>query len=152
MLAVKAWKYIILYEERLLYKSIVVRSVYWELWNSSSTPSSNCDVCAKASTAFVLLVLVLFAFASRYFLRSSFPSATIISRACCDSNFLIYFLLRIDDRVEVGVVIGTWIEELASIRWEEGIISSSLSLLVSFLVTWVIGGSESSSLDEVIRS
>jgi hypothetical protein len=26
---------------------------------------------------------------------------------CCDSNFLVYFLLRIEDRVEVGAVIGT---------------------------------------------
>jgi hypothetical protein len=70
-------------------------------------PLSNCDVCAKASAAFVLLVLVLFAFASRYFLCSSFASTTAISRVYCDLNFLIYFLLYIEDRVEVGVVAGT---------------------------------------------
>jgi hypothetical protein len=67
-------------------------------------PLSNCNVCAKASAAFVLLVLVLFAFASYYFLRSSFAPIAAISRICCDSNFLIYFLLYIEDRVKVGAV------------------------------------------------
>ena len=70
-------------------------------------PLSNCDVCARASTAFVLPVPVLFAFASRCFLRCSFASIIIISRVYCDSNFLICFLLRVEDRVEVGIVIGT---------------------------------------------
>jgi hypothetical protein len=75
-------------------------------------PLSNCDVCAKASAAFVLPVLVLFAFASRCFLRSSFAPIAVISRMYCDLNFLVYFLLRIEDHVkvgavEVGVVIGT---------------------------------------------
>ena len=70
-------------------------------------PLSNCNVCAKASAAFVLLVLVLFAFASHYFLRSSFASTTIISHIYYNSNFLICFLLYIEDRVEVGAVIGT---------------------------------------------
>jgi hypothetical protein len=70
-------------------------------------PLSNYDVCAKASTAFVLPVPVLFAFASHYFLRYSFASITAISRACYDSNFLIYFLLYIEDHVKVGVVTGT---------------------------------------------
>ena len=37
---------------------------------------------------------------------------------CCDLNFLVYFLLHIEDRVEVGAievgaVAGTWIEVLA---------------------------------------
>jgi len=45
---------------------------------------------------------------------------------------------------------------LASSGWEDRITLSSLwaslSLSVSFSVTWVIGGSESSSLDEVVRS
>jgi hypothetical protein len=70
-------------------------------------PSSNCDVCARASVAFVLLVPVLFAFASRCFLYCFFASIIIISCACCDLNFLVYFLLRVEDRVEVGVVTGT---------------------------------------------
>jgi hypothetical protein len=60
-------------------------------------------------------VPVLFAFASRCFLRSSFASIAAISRACYDSNLLVCFLLRIEDRVEVGavevdVVARTWIE------------------------------------------
>jgi len=132
-----------------------VKSVYWELRNGSSTPSSNCDVCAKASAVFVLPVPVRFAFASLSFLHCSFASTITISRACCDSNFLIYFLLRAEDHVEVGavevgVVVRTWIKELVSAEWEEGIISSSLSPSIS--VAWVIGGSESSSLNEVVRS
>jgi hypothetical protein len=49
-------------------------------------------------------VLVLFAFASRCFLRSFFASIAAISRVCCDLNLLICFLLRIEDRVEVGEV------------------------------------------------
>jgi hypothetical protein len=98
---------------------------------------------------------VRFAFASLSFLRCSFVSTTIISHACCDSNFFIYFLLRAEDRIEVGavevsVVIGTWIKELVSVEWEEGIISSSLSPSIS--VAWVISGSKSLSLDKVIRS
>jgi hypothetical protein len=134
---------------------MVVRGVYWELRNSSSTPSSNCDVCARASAIFVLPMLVRFAFASLSFLRYFLTSTTAISCAYCDSNFLICFLLRVEDRVEVGavevgVVTGTWIKELASAGWEEGITSSSLSTLIS--VAWVIGGSKSSSLDEVARS
>ena len=68
---------------------------------------SNCDVCARASAAFVLLVPILLAFASHCFLYSSFASTAIISRICCDSNFLICFLLRVEDRVKVGAVIGT---------------------------------------------
>jgi hypothetical protein len=70
-------------------------------------PLSNCDVCAKASAAFVLPVPVLFAFASRCFLYCSFASIIVISCACCDSNFLVCFLLCIEDCVEVGVVVGT---------------------------------------------
>ena len=131
----------------------IVVTAHWELRKGSSTPSSNCDVCARASTAFVLPVPVLFAFASRCFLRCSFASITIISRVCCDSNFLVCFLLRVEDRVEVGAVAGTWIEVLASRGWEDGITSSSLWASLSLSVsTWVISGSESSSLDEVIRS
>jgi len=129
---------------------MVVGGVYWELRNGSSTPSSNCDVCARASTIFVLPVLVRFAFASLSFLRCSFASTTVISLACCDLNFLICFRLRVEDRVEVGAVAGTWIKELASAGWEEGITSSLLSTSIS--VAWVIGGSKSSSLDEVVRS
>ena len=67
-------------------------------------PLSNCDVCARASAAFVLLVLVLFAFALRCFLRSSFASIVAISRVYCDLNLLICFLLHIEDYVEVGEV------------------------------------------------
>jgi hypothetical protein len=77
-------------------------------------PLSNYNVYARASAAFVLLVLVLFAFASHYFLCYSFTSISAISYVCCDSNFLICFLLRVEDRVKVGAVIGTWIEALAS--------------------------------------
>ena len=131
----------------------IVVTAHWELWKGSSTPSSNCDVCTRASAAFALPVPVLFAFASRCFLRCSFASITIISRVCCDSNFLICFLLRVEDHVEVSVVIGTWIEVLVLKGWEDGITSSSLLasllLLVLFSETWVIGGSKSSSLDEV---
>jgi hypothetical protein len=68
---------------------------------------SNYDVCARASAAFVLPVPILLAFASHCFLYSSFASTAIISRICCDLNFLIYFLLRIEDRVEVRAVAGT---------------------------------------------
>jgi hypothetical protein len=68
---------------------------------------SNCDVCARASAAFVLPVPILLAFASHCFLYSSFASIAIISRIYYDSNFLIYFLLYIEDRVKVCVVAGT---------------------------------------------
>jgi hypothetical protein len=54
--------------------------------------------------ATVTFVPVRFAFASLSFLRCSFASTTVISHACCDSNFLICFLLRAEDRVEVGAV------------------------------------------------
>ena len=67
-------------------------------------PLSNCDVYTKASAAFVLPIPVLFAFASRYFLCSSFAPIAAISHICCDLNFLIYFLLRIEDRVKVGAI------------------------------------------------
>jgi hypothetical protein len=70
-------------------------------------PLSNCDVYARASAAFVLPVLVLFAFASRCFLCCSFAFIIIISRIYCNSNFLVYFLLCTEDCVEVGAVIGT---------------------------------------------
>jgi hypothetical protein len=75
-------------------------------------PLSNYNVCAKASTAFVLLIPVLFAFASYCFLCSSFALIAIISHTCCNLNFLIYFLLYIEDcikvgAIEVGIVIGT---------------------------------------------
>jgi hypothetical protein len=60
---------------------------------------------------------------------------------CCDLNFLVYFLLRIEDRVEVGavevgVVAGTWIEVLALGGRVDGITSSSSSLLVLLLVSF----------------
>jgi hypothetical protein len=67
-------------------------------------PLSNCNVCAKASAAFVLPVPVLFAFASYYFLCSFFAPIAIISYICYNLNFLIYFLLRIEDRVKVGAI------------------------------------------------
>jgi hypothetical protein len=78
-------------------------------------PLSNYDVYTRASTAFALPVLVLFAFASYCFLCSSFASIVVISRACYNSNFLICLLLQVEDRVKVGavevdIVIGTWIE------------------------------------------
>jgi hypothetical protein len=89
-----------------------VRGVYWELRSSSSTPLSNCDVYTRASAVFVLPVPVRFAFASLSFLRCFFASTTVISYAYYDLNFFIYFLLRVEDRVEVGavevgVVVGT---------------------------------------------
>jgi hypothetical protein len=68
---------------------------------------SNYDVCARASAIFILLVLVLFAFVSYCFLHCSFAFIIVISRAYCDSNFLICFLLRIEDRIKVGAVAGT---------------------------------------------
>jgi hypothetical protein len=70
-------------------------------------PLSNCDVCARASAAFVLPVPVLFAFASRCFLRCFFAFLIIISCTCYNPNFLVCFLLRIEDRVEVGAVTET---------------------------------------------
>jgi hypothetical protein len=58
---------------------------------------------------------VLFAFALYCFLRSSFASIIVISRAYYNLNFLVCLLLRVEDRVKVGavkvdIVIGTWIE------------------------------------------
>jgi hypothetical protein len=68
---------------------------------------SNYNVCARASTTFVLPVPILLAFASHCFLYSSFASTAIISRIYYNLNFLIYFLLRIEDRVEVYAIIRT---------------------------------------------
>jgi hypothetical protein len=70
-------------------------------------PLNNYNVCARASTAFVLLVLVLFAFASRRFLYYSFAFLIIISCVCCDLNFLVCFLLYKKDCVKVSIVVGT---------------------------------------------
>jgi hypothetical protein len=67
-------------------------------------PLSNCDVCARASAIFVLPMPVRFAFASLSFLRCFLASTTVISCAYCDLNFLVCFLLRVEDRVEVGAV------------------------------------------------
>ena len=80
-------------------------AAYWELRKGSSILLSNCDVCARASTILVLPVLVLFAFASYYFLHCSFASIIVIYCVRYDSNFLICFLRRIEDRVEVGHVL-----------------------------------------------
>jgi Na+/alanine symporter len=49
-------------------------------------------------------MLVRFAFASLSFLCYFFASTTIISYVYYDLNFLIYFLLRIEDRVKVGAI------------------------------------------------
>jgi hypothetical protein len=68
---------------------------------------SNYDVYARASAAFILLVPVLFAFALYCFLYYFFAFIIVISRVCCDLNFLVCFLLYIEDRVKVGVVAGT---------------------------------------------
>jgi hypothetical protein len=67
-------------------------------------PLSNCDVCARASAAFVLPVPVWFAFAFLSFLYYSFASTTVIFYAYYNLNFLIYFLLRIEDYVKVGAI------------------------------------------------
>jgi hypothetical protein len=61
-------------------------------------------VYARASTAFVLPMPVLFAFPLHCFLRYFFGSIAIISRVYRDSNFLVYFLLCIKDRVKVGAI------------------------------------------------
>jgi hypothetical protein len=47
---------------------------------------------------------VRFAFTSLSFLCCFFASTTVISCAHCDLNFLICFLLRVEDYVEVGTV------------------------------------------------
>jgi hypothetical protein len=70
-------------------------------------PLSNCDVYARASTTFILLVLVLFAFALYCFLCYSFAFIIVISCVYCNLNFLVYFLLYIEDYIEVGVVVRT---------------------------------------------
>jgi hypothetical protein len=96
---------------------IVVRKTLYGITKSRNTDlrnlllrpllSSNCDVYARVSAAFILPMPVLFAFASHYFLRSFFASTTAISRVYCDSNFLVYLLLQVEDRIEVGAVTGT---------------------------------------------
>ena len=70
-------------------------------------PLSNYNVCTKAFAAFVLLVLVLFAFALHCFLHYSFTFIIIISCIYYNLNFLVYFLLYIENYVEVDIVIGT---------------------------------------------
>jgi hypothetical protein len=70
-------------------------------------PLSNYNVYARASTAFILPILVLFAFASYCFLCCFFAFNTIIFCAYYDSNFLIYLLLYIEDYIEIGVITGT---------------------------------------------
>jgi hypothetical protein len=59
-----------------------------------------------------VLVPVLFAFALHCFLYYSFASIIVISYVHYSLNFLVYFLLYIEDHVEVGaikvgIVIGT---------------------------------------------
>ena len=76
---------------------------------------SNYNVYTKASTTFALLVPVLFAFASRYFLCSFFAFIVVISYIYYNLNFLICLLLQVEDYIKVGavkvdIVVGTWIE------------------------------------------
>jgi hypothetical protein len=68
---------------------------------------SNYNVCTRAFAVFVLLVLVLFAFASCCFLCCSFAFIIVIFCAYYNLNFLVCFLLYIEDYIKVDVVIGT---------------------------------------------